>query len=230
MSKGIAMEISFPDLAELKKGFRTLRPALAKRSIAAAIKRAMEPAKKALKSTTPKGPTGNLQKAIYADVKKYKSGNAVGLVGYRKPTGAGKGRTNKGGTVRKGANFAYHQAILEVGNKRRRVTKKGSVASSYNRLGNFKLKKPPRRGKFAGSTRVQTTPKYPKAFFKRAPSGQRVDLGDMTPGGSKGEPPVKAAYKMSASKVKSLLPAEMTRALNAALAQQFRPFLNGKPA
>jgi len=223
------MKITFPDLQELKKGFRTLRPAIARRSIGAALKRAMEPARKALKTTTPKGPTGNLQKAIDVYVKKYKNGNAVGLVGYRKPTGAGKQRKNKGGTVRKGANFAYHQAILEVGNKRRRATEKGSIASSYNRLGNFKLKKPPKRGKFAGSTRVQTTPKYPKAFFKRAPSGQRVDLGDMSPGGSKGQPPVKAAYKMSAGKVRALLPKEMTRALNAAMAQQFRPFLNNKP-
>lgn len=226
MSQG-GVKIEFPELPKLKQAFRNIRPSIAKRSIGAALKRAMQPGVAALKKTTPKGPTGNLRKAIFSTTKTYKSGNVVGLIGYRK-AGTGKAKKNKGGSVRKGKDFAYHQAIVEFGNKRPRRTKEKSIASSYNRLGNFKLKKPPKRGKFAGSTRVQTTPKYPKAFFKRAPSGLLVDLGDMPVGGSTGSPPLKTAYRMSKGKIQSMLPVEMTKALNNALAQQFRPFRGGK--
>jgi hypothetical protein len=226
MSQGIEVKIEFPDLPQLKKGFQTLRASIAKRSIGAALKRAMQPAVQALQKTTPKGPTGNLRKAIFATTKTYKSGNVVGLIGYRK-AGTGKTSTNAGGTVRKGKDFAYHQGLVEFGSKNKRVTKKGNIASSYNRLGNFKIKKPSSRGQFAGSNRVETTPKYPKAFFKRAPSGQSADLGDMPIGGSSGDPPVRTAYRMSKSRIQSLLPTEMTKALNNAMAQQFR-FLNKK--
>lgn len=53
---------------------------------------------------------------------------------------------------------------MMFGTKERR-TKKGSIASSYKTRGTFTIKGRAKRGKFAGSTRVRTVPKSPKAFL-----------------------------------------------------------------
>lgn len=137
MRKGVEVKVGFPELDNLKRAFDNLRPSLAKKHMGAAIRRSLKPGVDALRSTTPKGPTGNLRRAIASKVKTYANGGAVGLVGY---TAAGSGKTKPAasGTVKKGKNLGYHMGFLEFGTKERHT--KGPIASSFKRLGPFKLK------------------------------------------------------------------------------------------
>ena len=209
----VAMQVSFPELDRLKAAFKDLRPSLARKYMGSAIRKSIKPGVAALRKTTPRGPTGNLRRAITSKVKTYRSGNAVGLVGY---TAAGSGKTQSTtGTIKKGKDRAYHMGFLEFGTKDRRT--KGPIASSFNRLGPFTIKPVAKRGQFAGVARIRTTPGYPRAFFKRAPRGQGVFLGSMPIGGSEGQPPVKTAYQQSLPEMRAQMPINMTLALNNAL-------------
>jgi hypothetical protein len=261
------IKVSFPELSRLMREFDALRPALARKHMRAAIRRSLAPGIAALRSTTPKGPTGNLRRAIDSKIAKYRSGNVVGLVGYRK-AGTSKTVPTKG-SVMKGRDRAYHQKFLEFGTRDRYT--KGSIASSFKRLGPFTFRSAksnarnlkagrrltaqaqrlfargaradagdarrgiagPGRGgflrsqgaaklgaagaKFGQTARVQTSPGYPKAFFKRAAKGQRVYLSSMPIGGSTGQPPVRTAYRMALPSMRALLPDEMAKALQKAL-------------
>jgi HK97 gp10 family phage protein len=221
MGNFTGVKVEFPELAELRKQLRQVPKNIAAKHLGAAIRKASKPGLDALRAevrANQKGPTGNLRRAITTKIVTYKkTGNAVGMVGFTK---AGGGKTTAtGGKVQKGKDRAYHAGFLEFGTQPR-YTKK-SIASSYKSLGPFVIKPPPRRGKFAGSNRVQTTPKLPKAFFKRAPSGQRVFLGRTQP-----ERPIATAFKKSAGGIRAALKAGMQTAIeNAAkdLANKFPP-------
>ena len=228
MAGGIDVKVEFPELRELQKAFRELRPSLARKHMGAAIRRSLDPGLKALKSKVRKGPTGNLARAITSKVKTYKSGNAVGLVGFV-AAGSGKAKSAAGGKVQKGKDRAFHAGFLEFGTKERFIktsSRRGgaSIASSFNSLGQFKIAKTAKRGKFAGVVRVNTTPKYPKAFFKKAARGQLLSVRAMPVGGSQGEPPVKSAYQQSLGSMRSQLAVEMTKSLNNALKDLAGPF------
>lgn len=211
---GIQAKVEFPELNELRKAFLQFRPSIARKHMGAAIRRSLKPALNALRGNVRRGPTGNLKRAIASKVKTYKSGSAVGLVGFV-AAGSGKNRPAGGGTVRKGKDLAYHAGFLEFGTKRRKT--KGAVASSYKRLGPFQIKPIAKRGKFKGVVRVQTNPKYPRAFFKRAPAGKTVDLREMPVGGSLGQPPIRTAYRESLSQTRRELSGQMALALQKAL-------------
>lgn len=221
MGKFTGVKVEFPELHELRKELRKVPNNIAAKHLGAAIRKASKPGLNALRAevrANQKGPTGNLRRAITTKIVTYKkTGNAVGMVGFTK---AGGGKTSPtGGSVQKGKDRAFHAGFLEFGT-RPRYTKK-SIASSYNRLGPFVLKPPPKRGKFAGSNRVQTTPKLPKAFFKRAPAGQRVYLGVTQP-----EKPIATAFKKSFGSIRSELKAGMETAIANAqkdLANKFPP-------
>lgn len=228
MAAGIDVKVEFPELKQLQQAFRNFRPSLAKKHMGAAIRRSLKPGIDALKRNTPKGPTGNLRRAISSKVKTYVSGNAVGLVGFV-AAGSGKGKSAGGGTIQKGKDRAYHAGFLEFGTKERFIKTSSrragaSVASSFKTLGPFKIAKVAKRGKFAGVVRVNTSPKYPKAFFKKAPRGEMLSLREMPVGGRQGGPPVKDAYRESVAAMRSQLAIEMTKALFKAqkdLADQF---------
>ena len=211
----VSMEVKFPELERLKAAFKDLRPSLARKYMGSAIRKSIKPGLAALRQTTPKGPTGNLRRAITSKVKTYKQGNAVGLVGYIAASGGKSTAYASKGTVRKGRNLGYHMGFLEFGTKDRRT--KGPIASSFNKFGPFKIKPIATRGKFKGLARVQTSPSYPRAFFKRAPRGQGVYLGSMPIGGKLGQPPVKTAYQRSLPEMRAQMPINMTLALNNAL-------------
>lgn len=213
----IQAKVEFPDLRELQEAFRLFRPSLAKKHMGAAIRRSLKPGLDALKRTTPKGPTGNLRRAIASKVKTYVSGNAVGLVGYT-AAGSGKSKSAAGGKVQKGKDRGFHAGFLEFGTRERFIKTSSrragaSVASSFRTFGAFTINRPPKRGKFAGSTRVTTKPKYPKAFFKKAPKGAVLSVRDMPKGGSYGKPPVRAAYSESLPSMKQQLKIQMTQSL-----------------
>lgn len=228
MAAGIDAKVEFPELKQLQQAFRNFRPSLAKKHMGAAIRRSLKPGMDALKRNTPRGPTGNLRRAIASKVKTYVSGNAVGLVGYV-AAGSGKSKSAGGGAVQTGKDRAYHAGFLEFGTKERVIKTSSrragaSVASSFRTLGPFKIAKTAKRGKFAGVVRVNTTPKYPKAFFKKAPRGGILSLREMPLGGRTGQPPVKDAYRESLGSMRSQLGIEMTKALLKAqkdLADQF---------
>lgn len=217
MAGGIDVKVEFPELRELQKAFRQLRPSLARKHMGAAIRRSLKPGLTALKANVSKGPTGNLRRAVTSKVKTYVSGNAVGLVGFT-AAGSGKAKSAGGGTVQKGKDRAFHAGFVEFGTKERIVktsSRRGgaSIASSYKSFGAFKIAKIAKRGKFAGAVRVNTSPKYPKAFFKKAPRGELLRIPAMPVGGKKGQPPVKTAYRESLGAMRSQLAIEMTNAL-----------------
>ena len=75
------------DLSAMMGAFKTLPPVIAKRYLRSGMSRAIKPFVPALKSATPKGPTGNLRRSVKASTKFYDksaSGAAVGIVGFGK--------------------------------------------------------------------------------------------------------------------------------------------------
>ena len=60
----VSMEVRFPELERLKAAFKDLRPSLARKYMGSAIRKSIKPGLAALRQTTPKGPTGNLRRAI----------------------------------------------------------------------------------------------------------------------------------------------------------------------
>ena len=225
MARFTGTTIEFPEIAGLLKELRQFPSNIAAKHLGAALRKASKPAQQALKAevrANQKGPTGNLLRAVTTKVVTYKkSGNAVALVGFTK-AGTGKSQATKG-SVRKGKDRAFHAGFLEFGTKPR-YTKK-SIASSYNRLGPFTLAKVAKRGKYAGQVRVNTKPKYPKAFFKRAPAGQRVFLGN-----TQREAPIKTSWRKSQGSVRFAMQQGMAKAVENAgkdLANKFPPKRGG---
>jgi hypothetical protein len=216
--------VDFPELAELRKELQRFKPNIAAKHLGSAIRKATKPGQDALKRevrANQKGPTGNLLRSVTTKVVTYKkTGNAVGMVGFT-AAGSGKSQSAQGGKVRKGKDRAFHQGWLEFGTRPRR-TKKGNIASSYRKLGPFTLKKTAKRGKFAGVVRVQTTPRYPKAFFKRASKNEDgVYLGRTL-----AEAPIKTAFTQSVGAMRTRLRDEMANAIYKAsrdIADKFPP-------
>jgi len=233
MAGGMDVKVEFPELKQLQQAFRSFRPSLARKHMGAAIRRSLKPGLTALRGNVSKGPTGNLARAITSKVKTYVSGNAVGLVGFV-AAGSGKNKSAGGGSVKKGKDRAFHAGFLEFGTKERTIKtfsrRAGAyVASSFRRFGPFTIAKIAKRGKFAGVARVNTTPKYPKAFFRKAGRGESLSLREMPIGGRKGQPPVKTAYRESLTAMRQELSIQMTQSLINAqkdLAQNFPPRRN----
>lgn len=200
----VRVEFDNAELARLRAEFARLPRNISARYLAAALRAASKPALAKLRQLTPRGPTGNLKRAIATKVKRYKSGNAVALVGYQAARGGG--RKTRG----------YHQGFVEFGTKLRRA--KGRFASTYwsktpDRAGKFQVTTT-RRGARAG--RIRTKP-FPKSFFKSAKRGERVELGKMPVGGRKRVAPVKTAWFRSQSEVRATLALQMGIRLENAL-------------
>jgi hypothetical protein len=228
---GLFIEPSFPELAQIKSAFLGLPGKISAKYMGSALRRTLEPAESRLKANVNKlgRVTGNLKRAIATKVKRYpKTGSAVALVGFI-AAGSGKSKSFAGGKVRTGKDRAFHAGFLEFGTKERTIKSSSrragaSVASSYRSRGEFKVAKPSARGP-AGFARVSTTPKYPKAFFKKAKSGEILSVGRMDVGGPNlGVPPIKDAYQRSLSQMRALLPAEMAKSLQNAIKELAQPF------
>jgi hypothetical protein len=229
--KAAQIKIEGPDLYEIRQAFKQLPTNIAARVIGAGLKRAASPGEKALKSIVAqmRGPTGNLRRSIKTIVKKYpRDGAAVAVVGFVK-AGTGKSKSAQGGKVQKGPDRAFHQFWLEFGTDDRYVGTKvskrvqkligkkatkllkralyraggsrkgGYIASSFNKLGPFVLKN-------TGNGRVQTTPRYPKAFFKKSATPILIP-------GVVAQRPVQRAYEQSKAAISANLRGEMQKAL-----------------
>lgn len=91
------------------------------------------------------------------------------------------------------------------------VVQKGQgkyIASSFNKLGQFKFVPTARGG---DQQAVQTTPGYPKAFFKA--SGKPFTLPPVPEGGRAGRPPVQTAWDQTQAQVAEILQRELSLTL-----------------
>jgi|LakMenEpi03Aug12_release.lakeMendotaPanAssembly.Ray.scaffolds.fasta_scaffold166610_4 hypothetical protein len=244
---GIKLELATSNLEELGKIARNLfdRPGNAA-MLAKALEKSLTPALERLKRNTPVGPTGNLRSAAAVKVKAYdKSGNAVGLLGYRR-AGRGASASAAGGKVRKGPDRAFHQFWLELGTKdytlttiankpyarksHTRKTKSGTVTTVQAHQvargqGAVIASSYVKLGRFAmaqtprqeDGQRVVTNPPYPGAFFRKAKKGQAIRIDGMRPGGTTGKPPLATTWEQSQAEVAEILSRELRLSIEAAL-------------
>jgi hypothetical protein len=91
----------------------------------------------------------------------------------------------------------------------------GYIASSYNKLGAFKFEPTPRPARGQTGHRVQTSPAYPGAFFKK--SKTPIVINPMPIGGSTGRPPLQTAWDQTKATVAEYLSRELRIALSDAL-------------
>ena len=208
MSQGVDVKIEFPQMQEIQQAFAALRGNIAAKYMAAALGKTVDPALKALRKNTPKGPTGNLRRAVRKKTERYVRGGAgIAMVGY---TAAPK----KKGDGLKGSQKGHHQGWLEFGTKQRFT--KGPIASRFKALGGPIQK--------VGKRKLRTQPKPPKGFVKRVPDGERVDHGEFPVGGKPCQPPIRSSYQQTLGAMRSAMPKEMTKSLTNALKEMARPF------
>jgi HK97 gp10 family phage protein len=205
-----AIKFEFPDFEELREGFRQLPKGLSAITQGAAVKRAMLPAVAALKANSPKGPTGNLARAVKIKSVRYaESGTGAAIVGYVK-AGTGKAKVAQGGKVKKGSDRAFHQFWIEFGTKERKVKTRSSrgfmIASSFGSLGPFSIRR--QRMVKGGRKVVQATPKYPKSFFKAAKAGEVLVLPAV-----KAQHPVRKTWEQVSPQVAASLTKELRQGL-----------------
>lgn len=190
-----------PPLDELTKRLKTFGPSISAKYLGSALRKAAVPAESALKANVNQlgKVTGNLRRAVTTKVKRYtNTGNAIALIGFKAVPGR---RVPEGGDD----ESAFHAGLIEFGTKNR-TTKKGSIASSFYanqaRRSNFKIVRPKyKKGMMRRiGTRAVTKPKYPIAFFARAPNNAVVNLGR-----TRAYAPIKRAWQQSRSQCQTLL-------------------------
>jgi hypothetical protein len=86
----------------------------------------------------------------------------------------------------------------------------GYIASSFNRLGPFRMVKDPTQ-----PSRVITDPQYQRAFFRK--SKNPITIPAMPAGGTQGAPPLKTAWAQTQSTVAEILQRELRISLEAAV-------------
>ncbi len=92
----------------------------------------------------------------------------------------------------------------------------GYIASSYNKLGEFRMLPTPRMPRGQSGQRVQTDPGTPQAFFKK--SSTPISIPAMPVGGSTGRPPLQTAFDQTRGQVAEILQRELRLSLEQALA------------
>jgi len=123
------------DLSAMMGAFKTLPPVIAKRYLRSGMSRAIKPFVPALKSATPKGPTGNLRRSVKAITKFYDksaSGAAVGIVGFGK---GGKKKNQKGGHSTLVENGTGQRVQKKTKRKCGRMPARGMLAATLSSNG-----------------------------------------------------------------------------------------------
>lgn len=206
------------------------------RTLEAALKKALVPAEERLRQITPIGPTENLRNAVSTRTKAYqKTGNAVGLVGYRQSTKEpSTAFSTAARSVRKGKNRGFHQWWLEFGTKERTVTKvadkpyirrqhqrrmKSGVVAQINAhqvkgQGAVIASSFNKRGQvFNDDGSLQ-----PYAFFKKGKAGQgAISVGATPAGGQRRIPPVRTALQQTQPQIAAILQQELRISLERAV-------------
>ncbi len=181
----------------------------------------------------------------YKVVKYPLDGTAVGILGFRRagrgPSESAQGGTVRQGpdrafhqwwleygTQQRQVSKIADKPYTRLGHTRRMRSGKvvevathevkrqgGYIASSYNRLGEFRVLKTARPARGQQGHRVQTDPQYPNAFFKK--SSTPIVIPPMPIGGSRGEPPLQTAWNNTRATVAEYLRRELRISLEAAL-------------
>ena len=122
---GISVRTEFTDLADIREQFQRLPQRASAEYYQKAIKAALEPARARLVQLTPIGPTGNLRASNAIKTQRYnQTGNAIGLLGYRR---AGREPSvSTGGSVKVGKDRAFHQGWIEFGAKPKPIKTKST--------------------------------------------------------------------------------------------------------
>lgn len=210
---GVEVDIELPTLKELQDAFKSLPNNIAAKHIAAALGRAIDPTYKLIRKLTPRGPTGNLKKAVKKKTKRYvRDGAGVAVAGYTKPP---RGKID---SDRKSNERGFHAHFVEKGTKDRKT--KGRVASSYSQRPFTVVRRK--------NGALVTKPKPPKGFLKGTSLGEQVDLGKMPVGGKAGVPPLETAYARQKSQIKTDTIKEMAAGILKATKEMARPFRGGK--
>lgn len=164
-------------------------------------------------------------------------GNAVGVVGYQRSgrarsDSAAGGTVRRGpdrafhqwwleeGTQQRFVGTASNTPYIRKAHTRRMKSgvvaevsehnvrqQGGYIASSFKRLGPFKMQPTPRPPRGQGGQRVQTDPGYPRAFFRK--SSTPITIPAMPAGGSSGQPPLKTAFDQTQATVAEILSKEL---------------------
>jgi len=207
----IEMEIAWPTLKELQQAFKSLPSNIAAKHMAAALGRAIDPTYKLIRKLTPRGPTGNLKKAVRKKTKRYvKDGSGVAVAGYTK---APRGKIDRKANERGG-----HAHFVEKGTKDRRT--EGRVASSIVARPFTIVRRK--------SGALVTKPKPPKGFLKGTTTGEQVDLGKMPVGGKSGVPPIETAFARTKTTMSAEMRKEMAAGIVNATREMAKPFRGGK--
>ena len=123
---GIRITADVPGLEQIRKEFLGLGNLLSAKYMASALKKAAEKGgtKEALKAATPRGPTGNLRRAIAVKTKRYpRTGVGIAILGFRSGRKMNEAYDN--------TKLGYHQGLVEFGTKERfRRTDRGTRAST----------------------------------------------------------------------------------------------------
>lgn len=224
-------------VAELKK----LPADISNKYQRAALKKAAQPGKQALVANVRQigQVTGNLLASVTEKGKSYTNNKyrlpvSVFVVGFRRPVGAGAQRTAKsafGGTVMKGPNRAYHSHLVEFGTQGRRTPGKSRVVKRRRVILDGKI--------ITQKTRRKEQPENPRAIlssFKTrgefAFGGRGLYPTDFIATGSVAPMPalrpLSKSFRQALPQMRSILDAEMRKALQAGLrALQRRARKNG---
>jgi hypothetical protein len=169
-----------------------------------------------------------------------RSGTAVGLIGYRRAGAAGAGSAAGGsvragpdrafhqwwleeGTQARQVNTLSNKPYTRRAHQRKMKSgvvaevsehtvkgQGGYIASSFNRLGPFRMVKDPTQ-----PSRVITDPPYQRAFFRK--SKNPITIPAMPAGGTQGAPPLKTAWAQTQTTVADILQRELRISLEAAV-------------
>jgi hypothetical protein len=211
---GIVIAANFPGLREVGDAIRNLGD---KQFTAVALKDALQkaiaPAESRLRELTPLGPTGNLRAAVMSLAKAYtKSGNAVGLIGYRRSGNRGA-VSAAGGRVRVSSGSegdrAYHQWLIEYGTQARVVSKFSNTP--YQRKSPSAPFVRTRRGGGVESVRAYTRVRNGKSFRVKGFSRARTATVQEVVQGSGEVHTVSGQNAYIASSYNSLGPFQMIR-------------------
>jgi hypothetical protein len=165
---GIRITIDVPGLEGIRQQFADFPDRfMAAKHMAAGLKRAAEKGGtlQALKANTPRGPTGNLKRAIAVKSKRYpRTGIGIAILGYRSGRKLNEAFDNR--------KLGYHQGLVEFGTKERfRKTKDGRrVSTGKMPVGGYYGRPPIRTAWEQTRSRVESlmVQELTKAFDKAA--------------------------------------------------------------
>ena len=173
-------------------------------------------ARNTVRDLAPRGPTGNLKRAVTSRSVLYPSGVAAAIVGFRR---AGRGRSKKTeGSVRVGADRAFHSHLIEFGTKPRKP-----LSMFGRKLQKTQAGREQRKALDAAGLGGTTKNDYGVLSSFKARGSLKPFFVTISPRGLRqvaGGPalqPMKRAFQSTASQVQANLEKELAKALERAV-------------